>query len=118
MDEKVQKAFDNANYMATLVSQKNILVEELAQNLLHYENGGTFTASKELINFVKTLLDIGYLENVVLVDDNNTPINIENLKTFFDKVVSVYFESINEFYNKHNALIKQRKIESLVDLYD
>ena len=118
MDEKVQKAFDNANYMATLVSQKNILNEELAQNLLYYENGGTFTASKELINFTKTLLDIGYAENVVLVDDNNTPVNIEILQTFFDKIVSVYFESVNEFYNKHNALIKQRKIESLVDLYD
>lgn len=118
MDERVQKAFDNANYMATLVSQKNILNEELSQNLLHYESGGTFTASKELINFVKTLLDIGYLENVVVVDDNNTPINVEDLKTFFDKVVSVYFEAVNEFFNKYNALIKQRKIESLVDLYD
>lgn len=118
MDERVQKAFDNANYMATLVSQKNILKEELAQNLLYYENGGTFTASKELINFVKTLLDVGYLENVVLVDDNSTPINIENLKIFFDKIISVYFESVNEYYTKHNSLIKQRKIESLVDLYD
>lgn len=118
MDERVQKAFDSANYMATLVSQKNILKEELAQNLLHYENGGTFTASKELINFVKTLLDVGYLENVVVVDDNATPINIENLKSFFDKVISVYFEAVNEYYNKHNALIKQRKIESLVDLYE
>ena len=118
MDERVQKAFDSANYMATLVSQKNILKEELAQNLLHYENGGTFTASKELINFVKTLLDVGYLENVVVVDDNATPINIENLKLFFDKVISVYFEAVNEYYNKHNALIKQRKIESLVDLYE
>lgn len=118
MDERVQKAFDNADYMATLVSQKNILKEEFAQNLLYYENGGTFTASKELINFTKTLLDIGYLEDVVLVDDNNSPINVENLKTFFDKIVSVYFESVNEYFNKHNALIKQRKIESLVDLYD
>jgi hypothetical protein len=118
VDERVQKAFDNANYMATLVSQKNILNEELAQSLLYYENGGTFTASKELINFTKTLLDIGYLENVVLVDDNNTPINIEDLKVFFDKIISTYFEAVNEFYNKHNALIKQRKIESLIDLYD
>ncbi len=118
MDERVQKAFDSANYMATLVSQKNILKEELAQNLLHYENGGTFTVSKELINFVKTLLDVGYLENVVIVDDNSTPINIENLKEFFDKALSVYFEATNEYYNKHNALIKQRKIESLVDLYE
>ena len=118
MDERVQKAFDNANYMATLVSQKNILNEEFLQSLLYYENGGTFTSSKELINFSKTLLDIGYTENVVLVDDNNTPINIENLKIFFDKVVSVYFESANAYYNKHSSLIKQRKIESLIDLYD
>jgi len=118
VDERVQKAFDNANYMATLVSQKNILNEELSQNLLHYENGGAFTASKELVNFTKTLLDIGYLENVVMIDDNTTPIHVENLKTFFDKIISTYFEAVNEFYNKHNALIKQRKIESLIDLYD
>jgi hypothetical protein len=118
VDEKVQKAFDNANYMATLVSQKNILNEEFSQNLIHYENGGAFTASKELINFTKTLLDVGYLENVTVIDNNNTPVNIENLKQFFDKIISVYFESVNEFYNKYTALIQHRKIESLVDLYD
>lgn len=118
MDERIQQAFDSANYMATLVSQKNILKEELAQNLLYYENGGTFTASKELINFTKTLLDIGYLKNVIVVDDNNMPINVKDLKEFFDKIISAYFEAVNEYYNKHNALIKQRKIESLVDLYE
>lgn len=117
MDELVQKAFENADFMATMASQKIVLKEELSQNLIFYKNGGSFTVSKELIVFLKTIIDMGKT-TFVLIDDNDTPIEIEDLNLFFDNVSSVYFESVNEYYTKYNLLTKQRKVSSLIDFYD
>lgn len=114
MDPIIQKAFDVANYMTTLSNQRVILKEEFLQNLIHYQNGGTFTVSRELINFVKTLIDLGQDENTVLIDDNNTPINIDNLKSFFDTIVELYQSSISEYYTKFNRLKNSRSVEALV----
>ncbi len=114
MDPIVQKAFDVANYMTTLSNQKQILKEEFSQNLIHYQNGGTFTVTRELINFVKTLIDLGYEEDSVLVDDNHTPISIENLKSFLEVLLEIYQSSISEYYTKYSQLKNSRTVEALV----
>jgi hypothetical protein len=114
MDPIVQKAFDVANYMTTLSNQKQILKEEFLQNLIHYHNGGTFTVTRDLINFVKTLIDVGHTEDMVLVDDNGTPINIENLKNFFDTILVIYQSATNEYYTKYSQLKNSRNVETLV----
>lgn len=118
MDEQLKRAFEIADHMSVVSSQKNILKEEFAQTLCYYCNGGSFTLSKELITFVKLLLDVNQLENVVLVDDNNIPINIENLKDFFEEILSLYTQATNLYYTKYNLLIKNRKLESLIDVND
>lgn len=114
MDPIVQKAFDVANYMTTLSNQKQILKEEFQQNLIHYQNGGTFTVTRDLINFVKTLIDLGYNEDIVLVDDNHTPISIAELKTFLEVLLEIYQSSINEYYTKYSQLKNSRTVEALV----
>ena len=114
MDPIVQKAFDAANYMTALSNQKIIIKEEFLQNLIHYQNGGTFTVTRELINFVKTLIDLGYVENMVLIDDNQTPISIDHLKTFLDSLLEIYQSAISEYYTKYNQLKNSRKVEALV----
>jgi hypothetical protein len=114
MDDTLKKAFDIANYMATLSSQKHILKEEFHQNLIHYQNGGTFTVSKELINFVNTLLQLNNSEDVVLIDDNDQPTNIENLKEFFDTILDIYQQSVVEYYTKFQSLKNNRSVEGLV----
>lgn len=118
MDLQIKKAFETAEYMAVLSSQKNILKEEFSQNLCYYCNGGSFTLSKELITFVKLLLDANQLENVVLIDNNNIPVNIVNLKDFFEEILSLHIQATNLYYTKYNLLIKNRKVESLVDIND
>lgn len=114
MDPIVQKAFDVANYMTTLSNQKQILKEEFSQNLIHYQNGGTFTVTRDLINFVKTLIDLGYEEDIVLVDDNHTPISISSLKPFLEVLLEIYQSSISEYYTKYSQLKNSRKVEALV----
>ncbi len=51
---------------------------------------------------------------MVLVDDNHTPINIENLKNFLDTLIVIYQSSINEYYTKYSQLKNSRSVETLV----
>lgn len=116
MEEKIKKAFEIAGYMTVLSNQKNILKEEFKQNLFFYFNGGNFLLTKDFLSFVNLLLSRNQIENVVLIDQNDIPINVDNLKDFFDNALSAYTEAANEYYNKYNLLIKNRKLENLVDI--
>jgi hypothetical protein len=111
MDERIEKAFAVANYMATLSNQRRLLLEEYTQQLVYYANGATFKITPELINFTKTVLDLGYTEDVAFVDVNNLPIIIHDVQSFFDIISLIYFESTNEYAVRYADLKTKRKIE-------
>jgi hypothetical protein len=116
MDEKIEKAFAVANYMATLSNQRRIILEEFNQNLIYYSNGGTFKVDKELINFTKTALDLGHTTDISFLDTNNLPILISDVSAFFDEIVGRYFEALNEYSAKYAEIKSKRKIEDIVKL--
>jgi hypothetical protein len=118
MEELIKKAFEHANFMAVLANQKQIITEEYNQKLVHYHNGGAFSVTKEFLNFLKLLVDKNLTDDVVLIDDNSTPILIDDLTKFFDQAFSIYFEATNEFYTRYSRLISQRSIEKIVDTND
>ena len=115
MDERLEKAFQTANYMASLSNLRRVILEEFNQSRVYYTQGATFTVNKELISFVKVLIDIGNTESIIL-DDNNIPVNITDLQEFFTKILSVYAEATNEYLVKYKELKVKRKVEALVDL--
>jgi hypothetical protein len=116
VDEKLAKAFDTANLMAVLNIQKQVLKEEFYQNLIYYHNGGVFTLNKELINFVKTLLDLNNTVDIVLVDDTDTPIAIADTEEFLNNILSAYTRAVNEYHTKFSNLKKSRSVEKLINL--
>jgi hypothetical protein len=116
MDERIEKAFEVANYMATLSNQRRIILEEYNQKLVHYVNGASFKITPDLINFTKTVLDLGHTEDVAFVDANNFPVVIKNVQEFFDNIVRIYFESTNEYAVKFSALKSRRNVLAIVDL--
>jgi hypothetical protein len=116
MDDKVQKAYDMANYMSTLANQKAVLKQEYSQNLVYFYQGHTFTVTRELINFTKTLIDLGHATDVALVDDNELPIIINDTAVFLDHLLNQYFMAVNAYQTKYHQLKQSRKIESLVQL--
>lgn len=116
MDERIEKAFEVANYMSTLSNQRRIILEEYNQALVHYINGATFRITPELINFTKTVLDIGQTTDVAFVDSNNFPIIITDVQEFFDTIVAVYFGATNNYAAKYADLKSKRKISDIVDL--
>lgn len=115
MDERLEKALDAVNLMATISTQKKIFFEEFQQNTVYYQNGGVFLIDQTLINFVKSMIDIGYTGEYVLIDKNNNPIQISNLKEFFDTIIDKYTCAINEYYTKSQQ-VKTRSIEKLTAL--
>ena len=116
MDERIEKAFDVANYMATLSNQRRIILEELDQRLIYYINGATFNIDSNLITFTKTVLDLGYESDVAFLDSNKLPVIINDVKSFFDEITIIYFESINDYAVRYADIAKKRKIGDIVEL--
>jgi hypothetical protein len=107
VDEIVKRAFDIANYAETFSAQKNILKEEFNQALILFQNGGTFTITKELICFVKILIDLPNNKTAVLVDDNHSPIEIDNVEEFLE--TNPHWELYERFTNNNGLTILKRK---------
>ena len=116
MTEQFEQALQTANFMATLTNQRRVAFEELQQSLIYYTNGSSFLITKELISFVKVLIDSNFLKNVVLIDDNNVPVIIADVKLFFDEIVNVYFGALNTYAVKYAEIKSKRKVEDLITL--
>jgi len=116
MDERIEKAFGVANYLATLSNQRRIILEEYNQGLIHYSNGATFKIDQQLIGFVKTLVDLDHIKDVVLTDSNNLPTQIEDLELFLNNIVDKYLLETKKYATKFNEIKVKRKIADIVDL--
>ena len=115
MDERLEKAFQTANYMATLGNLRKTAQEEYNQSLIYYFQGSSFTVSRELIVFVHTLTELGNTESILL-DDNNIPLNVINLKEFLTNILNVYGQATNEYLPKYTDLKSKRRVGDLVGL--
>lgn len=116
MDERIEKAFQTANFMATITNQRRIAFEEFEQNLIFYTNGSAFKASPVLIAFVKSIIDAGFTEDVVIIDTNNVPVKINDVLAFYKAVVTQYQRVTLEYFTTYSEIRSKRKIEDLVKL--
>jgi hypothetical protein len=115
MDERLEKALEFSNFMTTLNNQRRIIHEQFLENCIHYLNGGKFSVTRELINFCSLMHGRGQ-ESIVLIDDNNAPIEVQNLEKFLDDIMDIYFTNSYEYLNKFNEIKKNRTVKGLVDL--
>ena len=116
MDERIEKAYDVANYMATLSNQKRVIKEELNQKSVYYINGGSFKIDRELISFTKTIIELGHTNDVVFLDTNHMPIVIADVQSFLNDIISVYFEALNEYSAKVTEIKSKRKLTDIIAL--
>tara|TARA_X000000950_G_C13707320_1_gene574727 strand:+ start:564 stop:911 length:348 start_codon:yes stop_codon:yes gene_type:complete len=115
MDESLEKALDFSNYMVTFNNQKRIIYEEYMADLIVYQGGGKFSVNKELISFIANLIDQSNTKTV-LVDDNQTPVLIEDLPSFMHDVKVCYSTASTKYYEKYKKMVSKRNVESLVDV--
>ena len=113
--ERLEKALEFSNTMQTFNLNKNNLKIK-TQNLLNYSNsGGSFNVNQSLISFMYMIVQSGKTE-VVILDKNDIPIKIEDTVKFLEDISSLYFESINEYYNDYQKLKSSRKVEKVLEI--
>jgi len=109
MDERLEKALEFSNYMVTLNNQRRVVREQFLENCVHYLNGGKFAVNRDLITFCHTLLQREQT-SAILIDDNDTPIEVENLQKFLDDILDIYFTTSYEYFDKYNEIKKNRTV--------
>ena len=113
--ERLEKALEFSNTMQTFNLNKNNLKIK-TQNLLNYSNsGGSFNVNQSLISFMHMIVQSGKTE-VVILDKNDIPIKVEDTAKFLEDISSLYFESINEYYNDYQKLRSSRKVEKVLEI--
>lgn len=116
MDERLQNALSFSNHQTTLSTQRRILKEKLNSSLTYGHNGGIFLIDETLINFLQFLISKGRVEFVPVLDSNKNPILINNVESFLDEVIGVYFSAVLSYYNEYEGIKKRRTVEKLIDL--
>lgn len=115
MDERLEKALEFSNYMITLNNQRNLIQEKFQEESIHYFSGGKFSVTRDLVAFVQSLIALNQT-STILIDDNDIPIEIEDLKKFATDLYSTYFEAANKYLTEYNNIKKNRNVEGLIDL--
>lgn len=115
MDDKLKAALEFSNYRLTLANQKQNLKHRMNTMLTIGYMNSMFTAKLELINFIKILID-SQVEKYIFLDDNQSPVLVNNLKEFYSKLLSAYTEALNEYYVEFEKLKKQRNTKGLVGI--
>ena len=114
MNTDVEKAFQIANFMTTLNNQKRILKEEYNQSLYYYSNGNTFKATPEFISFINVLIQSN-IENSVILDYNNVPVLISDIKDFLASLIATYTEASNGYFYNYQKLISSKTVGNILD---
>lgn len=114
MDERLEKALEFANYRMTLGNQKrNVKTRMQILQTVHYKSG-TFNADAPTIAFINALLQ-NNKKSAIIVDNNDNPIEIEDLSDFQDTLIGAYTESTNEYKTQVDKINRARSVKKLMD---
>jgi hypothetical protein len=116
MDDRLKKALDFSNYRQTVNIQRKNLKEKLQAKLTYGHAGGVFHIDRSLISFVQLCIDQGRTNGVPLLDSNDNPIMIDDLKVFRDEIFDRYFTASFEYLKEYEVIKKSRTVEKLLDL--
>ena len=116
MDDRLKSALDVANRMVTFNTQKELIKQEYKESCLYHENGHQFTINKDLINFLTSLIQMGCVEDVVIIDDFENPYMISSVEDFRSSVFDIYTEKSNEYYHRYVELKKNRSVLTMIGI--
>lgn len=117
MDERLKKALEFSNYRISLFQKKEDLKLNMSNMLTYASNGGIFKIDQSLICFVKAIIDQDK-QRIVLIDSNENPIIITNIKEFYDEIFNRYFEATNLYHSEYTILKTSRTVGSLYDFVE
>ncbi len=117
MEERLQKALEFANYRQTLNNQLHKAKVQTENLLTIAKNGGTFKIDHQLISFLHSLIQDS-VEEVNMLDINNIPVNISDVKEFHNEVKIRYFEVVNDYMQEYQTIRKARNVKTILDIKD
>jgi hypothetical protein len=117
MDDRLEKALEFSKYRIALFNQKEDLKLKVNNMLIHAENGGIFRITQELISFVKLMSDRKQ-DSIVLIDENGNPIQVSDLESFLDEIISKYWEATNYYHTEYTKLRAARSVKSIHEFVD
>jgi hypothetical protein len=95
VDDKLAKALEASNYRLTLNIQRENSKLKLKTHLTYSINGGIFKISQDFISFIFALSQ--GRQHAVVLDINDNPIKIDDLSDFYEEILSIYQEGMNEY---------------------
>lgn len=117
MEDRLKKAIEFSNYRIGLFNKKEDIKSRVSSMLTYGHNGGIFKINQTLISFVKLIIDHGK-DRAVLIDNNENPIEIADLKSFYETIFTKYFEANNYYHSEYERLKKARSVTSIYDFVD
>jgi predicted HTH transcriptional regulator len=117
MEERLQKALEFANYRQTLNNQLQKIKVRAEGMLIFAKNGGSFTINRELICFLD-YVDKQGMNDVALLDDNNLPVQIDDVKGFLSEITKRYFEVTSDYFKEYQEVRRARNVKTIIDLKD
>lgn len=115
MDKKLEEALDFSNFRFTLNTRKQNLKLRMRSMLTVGYKNTIFTATVELINFSKLIIDSG-AEKYVFLDDNSNPIMIDDVKDFHARLLGAYTNAMNEYFIENEKLKKLRTTKQIAGI--
>jgi hypothetical protein len=115
MDERLQHALDFSNYKTTLNNQLHKLRLRAESTLIYASNGGKFTIDQQLICFFDYLVR-NEIDTATVLDDNKSPIQIDDTKAFLDIITTRYFNVTNDYLAESHKIKKMRNVKSILDI--
>ena len=117
MEERLEQALAFSNYRQTLNNQLQKIKIRTEGLLIIAKNGGSFTINYDLISFLNYLRD-SEISTVVLLDDNNIPVQITDVGEFLKEITRRYLEVTDDYYREYQEIRKSRNVKSILDIKD
>ena len=115
MDERLEKALEFSNFVETQNNQKRIFLKQYKENLIHYARGHKITVNPQLISFCQSLIALDQTE-IVILDDNNTPMQINDISEFTKELLGVYIFASRKYAIDYKNIENNRSVEGLTNL--
>ena len=117
MDERLAKALEFSNFLETQNNQKVIFLKQYYSNLVHYKDGHKLLVTHELIGFCQSMLALDQ-DETILLDDNNIPFEVLNLKEFTREILGIYTFASRKYAYDYEKIKKNRSVEGLTNLWN
>lgn len=102
--DAIQNLIKTTDELKALANQKLRAKEKFESNITLGYDGGLFKIDIQLLNYVAYLLTNGKRENTVIVDSNENPILVKDVKDFQDNIQDRYYTALDIYHNDHKDL--------------